>query len=229
VAQRLLRTVVWERVMTERRRGPGDEPLLRRLARELGVPPERLTGLSPDLAHLIGARLRALQEAAHVDDLTGTLRRGAGLAALDREIRRARRHGDHLLTVAFIDLDSLKSVNDSSGHAAGDALLCELAGALTRRLRGYDLVMRWGGDEFVVALSHAGSESALRVLREIEDDFRDRTGHSFEVGVAEIGPEGGSEELVARADADLYARRRGRERWGESRQKRQGRSLHSPA
>jgi len=94
-----------------------------------------------------------------VDDLTGTLRRGAGLAALEREIGRARRHGDHLLTVAFIDLDSLKSVNDSSGHAAGDALLCELAGALTRRLRAYDLVVRWGGDEFVVALSHAGTRA----------------------------------------------------------------------
>ena len=124
---------------------------------------------------------------------------------------------------------STARLNDSSGHAAGDALLCELAGALTRRLRGYDLIMRWGGDEFVVALSHAGSESARRVLREVEGDFRDRTGHSFDIGVAEIGPDGGAEELVARADADLYARRRGRERWGESRQKRQGRSLQSPA
>ena len=215
--------------MTEPRRGAEDDALRRRLARELGVPLERLLGLSPDLALLISARLRALHEAAHVDDLTGTLRRGAGLAALDREIGRARRHGDHLLTVAFIDLDSLKSVNDSSGHAAGDALLCELAGALKRRLRGYDLVVRWGGDEFVVALSHAGQESARRVLQEIEQDFRGRTGHNFDVGVAQIGPEGGAEELVARADADLYARRRARERWGESRQKRQGRSLHSPA
>jgi len=215
--------------MTQRRRRPEDEPHIRRLARELGVPPEGLAGLPPDVALLISARLRELREAAHVDDLTGALRRGAGLAALEREIGRARRHGDHLLTVAFIDLDSLKSVNDSSGHAAGDALLCELAGALTRRLRAYDLVMRWGGDEFVVALSHAGSEGARRVLREVENDFRSRTGRNFDVGVAEIGPEGGAEELVARADADLYARRRGRDRWGESRQKRQGRSLHSPA
>jgi diguanylate cyclase (GGDEF)-like protein len=218
--------------MTERRRSgqsPGDEPAFRSLARELGVPAERLASLAPDLAQLISARLASLQEAAHVDDLTGTLRRGAGLAALEREIGRARRHGDHLFAVAFIDLEALKSVNDSSGHAAGDALLRELAGALKRRLRAYDLVMRWGGDEFVVALSHAGERSARRILQEIEDDFRNRTGHNFDVGVAEIGPEGGSEELVARADADLYARRRERERWGESRQKRQGRSLHSPA
>src|SRR2546422_4921884 len=103
---------VWEREMTARRRGQDEEPLLRRLARELDVPAERVAGLSPDLADLISARLRALQEAAHVDDLTGTLRRGAGLAALGREIGRARRHGDHRFTVAFVDLDSLKSVND---------------------------------------------------------------------------------------------------------------------
>ena len=215
--------------MREPRRGADDDALRRRLARELGVPLERLEGFPPDLVLLIGARLRELQEAAHVDDLTGTLRRGAGRAALDREIGRARRHGDNLLTVAFIDLDSLKSVNDSGGHAAGDALLCELAGALRRRLRAYDLVIRWGGDEFVVALSHAGRESARRILRDVEHDFRERTGHAFDVGVAEIGPEDGAEELVARADADLYARRRGRDRWGESRQKRQGRSLQSPA
>jgi diguanylate cyclase (GGDEF)-like protein len=206
-----------------------DEPSLRRLAGELGVPRERLAGLSPDLATLISDRLRALQETAHVDDLTGALRRGAGLAALEREVRRARRHGDHLFTVAFMDLDSLKSVNDSSGHAAGDALLCQLAGALKRRLRAYDLVMRWGGDEFVVALSHAGQQSARRILQEVQEDFRARTAHHVDVGVAEIGAEGGAEELVARADADLYAQRRGRERSGESRQKRQGRSLHSPA
>jgi diguanylate cyclase (GGDEF)-like protein len=209
--------------------GAEDEPSLRSLAAELGVPRERLAGLSSDLALLISDRLRALQETAHVDDLTGTLRRGAGLSALEREVRRARRHGDNLFAVAFMDLDSLKSVNDSSGHAAGDALLCELAGALKRRLRAYDLVMRWGGDEFVVALSHAGQESARRILEEVEDDFGNRTGHHFDIGVAEIGAEGGAEELVARADADLYARRRGRERSGESRQKRQGRSLHSPA
>ena len=217
--------------MTEKRagQGAGDDPLLQRLARELDVPPERLQRLPSDLALLISTRLALLQEAAHVDDLTGTLRRGAGLDALEREIGRARRHGDHLLTVAFIDLEALKSVNDSSGHAAGDALLCELAGALRRRLRAYDLIMRWGGDEFVVALSHAGVPSARRVLQEVEDDFRSRTGHHFDVGVAEIGPDGGAEELVARADADLYARRRERERWGESRQKRQGRSLQSPA
>jgi diguanylate cyclase (GGDEF)-like protein len=206
-----------------------DTALLRRLAGELGVAPDRLAGLSQDLAQLIGARLRELQEAAHVDELTGVLRRGAGLAALQREVGRARRHGDHRLAVAFIDLESLKSLNDSRGHAAGDAVLRELAGSLRRRLRGYDLIVRWGGDEFVVVLSHAGRQSARRILEEVGDDFRRRTGHGFDVGVAEIGTEGGAEELVAQADADLYARRRERESEGESRQKRQGRSLHSPA
>ncbi|MBO0686328.1 MAG: GGDEF domain-containing protein [Candidatus Dormibacteraeota bacterium] len=214
---------------TEVPRAEADPALLRRLAGELEVARDRLAGLPLDVAELISVRLRELQEAAHIDELTGALRRGAGLAALQREVGRARRHGDHRLAVGFIDLKSLKSVNDSAGHAAGDAVLRELAGALKRRLRGYDLVVRWGGDEFVIALSQAGQESALRILREVERDFRRRTGRSFDVGVAEIEAEGGAEDLVARADADLYARRRDRERAGESTQKRQGRSLHSPA
>lgn len=221
---------------TEVPRAEADPALLRRLAGELDVARDRLAGLPLDVAELISVRLRELQEAAHVDELTGALRRGAGLAALQREVGRARRHGDHRLAVAFIDLKSLKSVNDSAGHAAGDAVLCELAAALKRRLRGYDLIVRWGGDEFVVALSQAGRESALRILQEVERDFRHRTGRSFDVGVAEIGAPGraddlvtGADDLVARADADLYARRRDRESAGESMQKRHGRSLHSPA
>lgn len=206
--------------------------LRERLARELGVAAGRLAGIDLVLLDLIDRRLKELQEAAAVDELTGALRRAAGLAALHREVRRARRFDDQKLVVVFCDLDDLKAVNDSEGHAAGDALLRETAAALRRRLRAYDLVIRWGGDEFVCSLPQAGLRAAQGAIEDIRTELSARTGASFSAGFAELGPEGEAEDLVARADADLYARRWGeigRDRCGPSRQNRQGSSLHSPA
>lgn len=180
---------------------------LERLARELGVPAERLACLDGELAWRIEERLRELREAAAVDELTGALRRPAGLAALEREVRRARRHGDRHLSVAFIDGDSLKAVNDTFGHAAGDELLRALAETLRRRLRAYDMVIRWGGDEFVCVV-HARQQDAERVMAEASAQLLASSGLSFSAGFAEITPGDTAETLVARADADLYARRR---------------------
>ncbi|MDQ6771722.1 MAG: GGDEF domain-containing protein [Candidatus Dormibacteraeota bacterium] len=209
-----------------------DPEVAGRLGAELGLPAQRLAGLDPELAGLIDARLTRLRDLAALDDLTGVLRRGAGMEALQREVRRAQRLGDDRLTLVFLDLIGLKQVNDEEGHGAGDTVLRELAAALRRRLRGYDLVLRWGGDEFVCAISHTGSGQAERILSEVEADFRSRTGHSFRLGVAEVRPDDEAATLVARADHDLYTRAlrgSGRERAGESRQNRQGRSAHSPA
>lgn len=199
-----------------------------RLAAELGVEPERLAGLDPEIAALIAARLRDLADRAAGDELTGLLRRGAGLEAIEREVRRAHRHGDRHLTVAFVDVVGLKAVNDSLGHSAGDNALRELAAALRRRLRAYDLVVRLGGDEIVCALSHSGAAQAGQILADVRADLAARSGLDFRIGVAEIETGDTTETLIARADADLYARRR-LDREGESRQKRQGREAHSPA
>ncbi len=124
------------------------------LAASLGVDPSGLALLSGREAATGLARLRTLQdrvrvldERASTDDLTGLLRRGAGLALLEREIDRSRRTETRLV-VAFVDVDGLKRVNDELGHAAGDRLLSDVAAVLRSRLRSYDLVMRWGGDEF---------------------------------------------------------------------------------
>jgi diguanylate cyclase (GGDEF)-like protein len=207
------------------------------VARHLGCAPARLVGLDPELLELIERRLVELEDRAAVDELTGALRRAAGLAALEREVRRARRFGDTRLAVAFIDVDHLKLLNDSKGHVAGDALLRELARLLRRRLRAYDLVVRWGGDEFLCCLPGAGRESALDALRDLAHELRARTGWGFTVGVAELGEAASVGQLVARADADLYLARSiarrgtgaGLERWRLGRQNRHGRSAHSPA
>jgi diguanylate cyclase (GGDEF)-like protein len=199
-----------------------------RLAQELGVDAERLAELDEDVLAAVDQRLRQLSEAAALDELTGTLRRAAGLEALEREVRRAHRYGDTKLVVVFLDGVGLKAVNDEQGHAAGDAQIKELAAALRRRLRASDLVVRWGGDEFVCALPQAGRQGAERVLSDVAADLGSRSGVGFRAGFAELAPADDAEVLVARADADLR-QFRGRERWGDSTQNRQGKSLHSLA
>ena len=210
------------------RETPSERALRRQIAAELRVPPEQLTGVARDVLEAVERRVNELKDEAAVDELTGVLRRSAGLDQLQREVRRARRFDDYKLVVAFCDLDELKVVNDTSGHAAGDAVLREMAAALRRRLRAYDLVIRWGGDEFVCSLPGAGLEAAQRAMEDIQTELRARTGCTFSAGYAELALDDDAESLVARADSDYYERRR-RERWGLSRQNRQGIAAHSPA
>jgi len=210
------------------RETPSERALRRQVAVELRLPPDQLVGIPRDVLEAVERRVNELKDEAAVDELTGVLRRAAGLDQLEREVRRARRFDDHKLVVAFCDLDDLKVVNDTLGHAAGDAGLRETAAALRRRLRAYDLVIRWGGDEFVCSLPGAGLEAAQRAMEDICTELRARTGCSFSVGFAELGLDGDAESLVVRADADYYERRR-RDRWGPSRQNRQGSAAHSPA
>lgn len=185
------------------------------LAAALGVDPSGLALLSGREAAAGLARLRALQdrvrildERASIDDLTGALRRGAGLTLLEREIDRARRTEGRLV-VAFLDVDGLKRVNDELGHAAGDRLLSDVAGVLRSRLRSYDLVMRWGGDEFVCALSGAGLDGAQRRLEAVAAGIAVASGgRTVSWGLVALEGSDNAQTLIARADAALYERRR---------------------
>jgi Diguanylate cyclase, GGDEF domain len=100
---------------------PAERALRRLVAGELGLPPERLAAVDRDVLEAIERRVEALKEEAAVDEMTGVLRRTAGLDQLHREVRRAHRFDDRKLVVGFCDLDDLKVVNDTRGHAAGDA------------------------------------------------------------------------------------------------------------
>jgi diguanylate cyclase (GGDEF)-like protein len=215
-------------VLGPRPETPSERALRREIAVELRLPPEQLASVPREVLEAIERRVQELKDDAAVDELTGVLRRAAGLDQLQREVRRALRFEDHKLVVAFCDLDDLKVVNDTRGHAAGDAVLREMAAALRRRLRAYDLVIRWGGDEFVCSLPGAGLEAAQRAMEDIRTELRARTGCTFSAGFTELGPDDDAESAVARADVDYYERRR-REIWGPSRQNRQGLAAHSPA
>ena len=173
-------------------------------------------------------RLAELEARAVHDDLTGVLRRGPGLDALRLELARARRLSQPV-SVAFVDVDGLKAINDTHGHAAGDTLLRTVAATMRCRLRSTDLIMRHGGDEFVCVLGGASMEAARGVMSEVTSAVVEATGGtSVSVGVATLAPRepsngsrdpsGDSGEdsdagaLVAAADLDLYARRTARGR-----------------
>ncbi len=141
---------------------------------------------------------------ASLDELTGVLRRGAGELALTHEIDRACRSG-RTLVVVVVDIDGLKAVNDTYGHAAGDALLHDVPTAITSALRSYDITVRWGGDEFVCGLSDIGRETAVTCFAEIQLALAGRTPPAWiSFGVAELAAGDTVESLIARADANLY-------------------------
>lgn len=143
---------------------------------------------------------------AQLDGLTGVFMRNLGWVSLEREIDRSRR-SDQPFALAFVDVDGLKALNDSEGHAAGDALLQGVAIALRSQLRPYDPIVRIGGDEFVCGLTNTKAIAARRRGHDLETAVERTTTGSISVGVAALEAGDTVEELVARADADLYARR----------------------
>lgn len=100
---------------------------------------------------------------ASTDHLTGLLNRRAFRAALEREVERAARYR-HPLTIAYLDLDDFKTVNDRFGHASGDDLLAVVARTLAETLRATDIVGRLGGDEFAIAMPETDDRSARHVV-----------------------------------------------------------------
>ncbi len=146
--------------------------------------------------------LLQLELTALTDELTGVPNRRQWERDLPREIARASR-GEAPLSVALIDLDRFKQYNDTYGHQAGDVLLHDAAGEWQQALRGGDLLARYGGEEFGVILVGCGIDEA----RVVADRLRLATPHgrTCSIGVAEWRPGESADEIVARADAALYA------------------------
>ena len=109
-----------------------------------------------------------------------------------------------------MDLDGLKDVNDTQGHAAGDALLRHVTDAIRSRLRSYDPIVRVGGDEFVCALTDTDVEQARKRFHEVRDELTDAHGSaSISVGLADLRPTDTLHALMARGDKALLDSRAG--------------------
>ncbi|HEV7870020.1 MAG TPA: GGDEF domain-containing protein [Modestobacter sp.] len=153
-------------------------------------------GIVTEAQGRLSARLRS---AASTDPLTGLANRRAWAAAATPILAHAHRSGEPL-TIALLDLDGFKQVNDTEGHHAGDELLRRLTALWSSRLRGADLLGRHGGDEFVLCLPATDGPGAVDVL----DRLTDGAPATWSVGTATAGDGDTLTALLARADAALY-------------------------
>ncbi len=158
---------------------------------------------------------RRLAEQASRDALTGLYNRGYFHEVLDREMARAIRYGD-VLSVVMIDLDQFKDVNDVHGHAAGDAVLIDVARMLKPGLRDGDVLARYGGDEFCILLPNTDATAALAVAERLREQVAARgygpdrdaaihlsAGLATSEDVAEVDGKP-TDELLKLADRALY-------------------------
>ncbi len=147
---------------------------------------------------------------ASLDPLTGCCTRAAGFRQLRREADTARR-AQQPLTVAFLDVDGLKGINDAHGHEAGDNALVRVVTALRAHLRAEDLVMRFGGDEFLCAMTAIGDLEVTERLGRVSSALAEALPHvSITVGLACLAPDETIDELFRRADAAFYDTRKRR-------------------
>jgi diguanylate cyclase (GGDEF)-like protein len=160
----------------------------------------------------------ALQYLSLMDDLTGLYNRRGFLTLAEQQIKLSQRNSKPLM-LAFADLDGLKSINDSFGHAAGDEAIVRCAEALRRCFRNSDIIGRMGGDEFTVLLVDAADETRqiidnrLRtILEEMNAALKLPYALSMSVGTARFEPNDtmSVEDLLDKADKALYAYKRSR-------------------
>lgn len=162
-----------------------------------------------------------LDRVSRTDSLTGLANRHHLTDVISREVNRSRRSG-LALSLLLLDIDRFKRINDTFGHDVGDQVLIAIAVALQEALRDYDIVGRWGGEEFVVVLPHtdeAGAVSAAEHLRAAIADLAVSCAGgpvrpTVSLGVARLGANESIERCLKRADEALYeAKNGGRNQW----------------
>jgi diguanylate cyclase (GGDEF)-like protein len=155
-------------------------------------------------------RFSTVASLAASDPLTGLPNRRRWDEEAARMVARAERTGEPL-TIALLDLDRFKAYNDAHGHQAGDRLLKAAAAAWRDQLRAGDLLARWGGEEFAIALPGATAEQAVPVLERLR--AATPNGQTASAGAGSFTPGASLAELVERADQALYtAKAAGRDR-----------------
>ena len=179
-------------------------------------------GLRQEIARLkrenraLSIALAEMERVAERDMLTPLFNRRYFLSALHQRIARVDRFGDRVVLI-YVDVDGLKKINDRFGHAAGDFALIEIANRLAGVMRVSDVLARIGGDEFGILLDQVGAGEARGKMRRfaatIGDDPVEYDGHKIQLsatfGMTMITPGAAAEELIGRADSEMYRAKRG--------------------
>ncbi|ATZ95916.1 MULTISPECIES: GGDEF domain-containing protein [Dickeya] len=159
-----------------------------------------------------------LPTTARYDDLTGFLRRDAFYQSANRALKAAR-HENKPLCAMLIDIDHFKQVNDTLGHAAGDEALKAVADVIRHSFRRHDILCRLGGDEFAVILPNISQENAVRVAERVREGIHElghastsmSPGITVSIGLVTVeSPDEGLDEIIRRADVNLYLAKRTR-------------------
>ncbi len=187
--------------------GPEPPAQMRRLIEALGA-------LLAIAIHNIRMFVQVKSESTR-DALTGCLRRAPATEMLEAELRRARRTRAAVSVIMF-DLDGFKQVNDQYGHQCGDRLLADVGRLVNRQLRTSDFKCRYGGDEFLLVLPETPAEGARHVAEGLRTAVSSLAltwrgqplNVTASVGVATSDGEDDAEQIIARADAALYAAKR---------------------
>jgi diguanylate cyclase (GGDEF)-like protein len=166
------------------------------------------------------AAYQRIEELAELDELTGAFNRRCIMRMLDEEIARAARGGTPC-SIALIDLDYFKRINDAHGHPTGDEVLRTFAVTLFANIRSIDRFGRYGGEEFLLILPELPEAGAVRALDRLRAIIAELDWSAFSpamkvtisAGVAMLKPNEGPDTFLARADSALYtAKARGRNR-----------------
>ena len=159
-------------------------------------------------------RVEQLDHLAHQDSLIDLPNRRGFIRGLERLIARVSRYDEHA-AMLYVDVDGLKTINDTFGHRAGDLALIQVAELLSNGVRKSDFVARIGGDEFGILLENADETSAGETAARLVDAIAecefchegDCLPLSVAIGVGVINPNDTADEVMARADEQMYRRK----------------------
>ena len=149
-----------------------------------------------------------LEELASIDPLTGFYNRRAFTVFVEKEVSRATRHNSPI-ALAVVDIDHFKKINDTFGHDVGDDILRSLSEQLTKLIRKENIICRWGGEEFVILIPEANSDTVFQYINDVREkisqtNFSPVESLTVSIGIATMEKDEEFQNWFKRADKRLY-------------------------